>query len=255
MGSQSILHTQRVDVSFYPNPRRMEKRFLCFPKTYPLFLQWNTGNGTQDVDGAQKIYKKLLKEKPNAQIIYFNAATLYEKYKKKYKDAANILEEYKTRNPEDPAVDERIARVQESERIAEERKREEERKRKEEAERKKRQKEEFATLKKEYSEADKDYKALQSCADAAEKLEELQMYLEQVKELIDTNDFELAADATPFVREAQAGLNELKPLCGLDGGETSEEIKPEDMEEGTEETAPEETPEETPQENPEENPE
>jgi len=190
---------------------------------------------------AEKIYKKLLKEKPNAQVIYFNAATLYEKYFKKYNDAKNILQDYRTRNPNDLSVEERIARVEESERIAEERKREEERRKKEEAERKKRQKEEFALLKKEYEVADKDYQALISCAEAEEQLMEIQMYLEQVKELIDTNDFETAGDATPFVREAQAGLNELKEPCGIGGAEDVEVIREEDLlEETTQEGTPEE---------------
>ena len=237
-----------------------KEKFEAARKKYPQNVDVSVGlavalRGLGDIDGAQKIYKKLLKEKPNAQIIYFNAATFYEKYRKKYKDAANVLEEYKSRNPEDPAVDERIARVQESQRIEEERKKEEERKRKEEALRKKRQKEEFATLKKEYAVAEADYKAIKeaNCAEAEEKLMELEMYLEQVKELIDTNDIETAGDATPFVREAQAGLDELKPLCGL-GGEAPEEINPEDVQEDapTEEGTPEEnspkegTPEDTP---------
>ena len=178
---------------------------------------------------AEKIYKKLLKEKPNAQIIYFNAATLYEKYFKKYKDAKNILQDYRTRNPNDLSVEERIARVEKSEAEALERKRLEEQRKREEAERKKRQKEEFAVLKQEYEAADKDYQALTSCAEAEEKLMEIQMYLEQVKELIDTNDFETAGDAMPFVREAQAGLNELKEPCGIGGGEQVEEIREEDM--------------------------
>ena len=64
------------------------------------------------------------------------------------------------------------------------------------------------------------------------------MYLEQVKELIDTNDFEIAGDALPFVREAQAGLNELKEPCGLGGGEQIQEIREEDMMEGSSEEAP-----------------
>ena len=112
------------------------------------------------------------------------------------------------------------------------------------------QKEEFALLKKEYEAADKDYQALTSCADAEEKLMEIQMYLEQVKELIDTNDFETAGDAMPFVREAQAGLNELKEPCGVGGGEQVEEIREEDMiEEPPQEEAPQEAPsEEAPQE-------
>ena len=235
-----------------------KEKFEAALKNHPGHIDLSVGlaialRGQGDVDAAQKIYKKLLKEKPNAQIIYFNAATLFEKYKKKYKDAANILEEYRTRNPEDPAVEERIARVEESQRIENERIEEEKRKKREEAERKKRQKEEFAQLKKEYDTADADYKALvaASCAEAEEPLMELQMYLEQVKELIDTNDFELAADATPFVREAQAGLNELKPLCGLGGDTTEEEIKPEDMEE-TPEEAPSEDPDGESEETPEE---
>ena len=205
---------------------------------------------------AEKIYKKLLKEKPNAQIIYFNAATLYEKYFKKYNDAKNILQDYRTRNPSDLAVEERIRRVEESERIAEERKREEERKKKEEAERKKRQKEEFAQLKKEYETADADYKKLQSCPSAEEAIMETSAYLEQVKEIIDSNDVETAADAMPFVREAQAKLNASKEQCGISSGEVVEEIKEEDKidggasEENTEEPPQKIEPQEEPQEEP-----
>ena len=96
-------------------------------------------------------------------------------------------------------------------------------------------------LKKEYEVADKDYQALISCAEAEEQLMEIQMYLEQVKELIDTNDFETAGDATPFVREAQAGLNELKEPCGIGGAEDVEVIREEDLLEGApDEDAPEE---------------
>jgi|GEM_PF-2243625 len=202
---------------------------------------------------AEKIYKKLLKEKPSEQIVYFNAATLYEKYFKKYKEAQRILQDYRTQNPDDLAVEERIARVEESERIAIERKKEEERKRKEEAERKKRQKEEFNKLKKEYDAAMKDYNLLKECADVAAQLEEEVLFsLEQVKELIDAKDYETAADAMPFVQDAQATMNEFKAVCGIGGGEEVEQIKEEDLIEETPEENPEEKSEETPEEAPQE---
>ena len=61
--------------------------------------------GTQDFDGASKLYEQILDGSAADRIAYFNAATLEAKYQKDYKKAQQLLEEYKSANPSDTEVD------------------------------------------------------------------------------------------------------------------------------------------------------
>ena len=142
--------------------------------------------GTERLNEAESLYKELLKSNTKNPLIYINAATFYEKYagKKDYAKAKEILETYKNDFPEDTTVFERIARVEESQRIEEERRKERERKAKEAEERRKRQEQAFTDLKKQASTARADFKSLEGCESAAEGLMEVDMYLEQVEEVI-----------------------------------------------------------------------
>ncbi|MEC7986251.1 MAG: tetratricopeptide repeat protein [Myxococcota bacterium] len=214
------------------------------------------GNG--ETKAAEKIYKELLKKKPSEQIVYFNAATFYAKYKKNYKEAEKILQDYKSRFPEELAVEERIDRVLKLQAEEEARKEAERKKKEEERKRKERQKKQFEKLKAEFQTADTDYKGLtstcgcsflppptpaegeeppppprykeiDSCANGGDNLMMAKEYLDQVADLIAMEDHEIAADALPFVKEAQAGLEEVKAMCvGAPA--------PVDGEEGTENT-------------------
>ena len=55
--------------------------------------------GTQDFDGASKLYAQILSTSAADRIAYFNAATLEAKYQKDYKKAQQLLEEYKVFKP------------------------------------------------------------------------------------------------------------------------------------------------------------
>ena len=67
--------------------------------------------GTQDFDGASKLYAQILRHGAADRIAYFNAATFEAKYQKDYKKAQQLLEEYKSANPADSEVDERLAEL------------------------------------------------------------------------------------------------------------------------------------------------
>ena len=176
---------------------------------------------------AKKIYKQLLERAADNQIVSFNAATFYEKYMKDYPTAKKILDDYRSLKPEDEQVGTRLARIQETQKIEEERKQAALKKKKEAAERKKRQQEKFKALKTAVTSARDLYKQMSSCEAAAEPLMEVNVYIEQVEELIKENDFESAADAMPFIEEAQATMESLKEVCGMGGGGAAPEPAPE----------------------------
>jgi Flp pilus assembly protein TadD len=169
--------------------------------------------GDKDLKGAEKIYSDLLKSSRKTPIIYYNSATFYEKYRKDYKTAKKILQDYQVIDSMDEMVAQRLVRVEESQRLEEERIREEQQKKKEAEEREKRQQKAFADLKVQTAAARTDYKALESCASAEEGLMEVDMYLEQVEDLISSGEADIAGDALPFVQEAQATMEVLKAEC------------------------------------------
>ena len=93
-------------------------------------------------------------------------------------------------------------------------KKEQKRQEKQQKERNNRQKGTFEVLKSEYETAVNDYNRLMSsCSAGQDMLLEVGMYLEQVGEIVATNEYEVAADAMPFVREAQGMLNAIKANC------------------------------------------
>ena len=188
--------------------------------------------GQDEYKEAEKIYTALMKTSKE-KIVFFNAATLQEKYIQNYDKALKILEELKTLDPTNASIDERISRVQESQRIEAERKAEEERKRKEVEERAKRQKEQFEKLKSAINSLQSDIQALSSCDAAMEVVMEAEMYLEQGLMVVEMDDAEMAGDVAPFIDEAQNMINEVKPVCS--GGSAPPQEEPqEEPQEGSE---------------------
>ncbi|MBM76632.1 MAG: hypothetical protein CMK59_14595 [Proteobacteria bacterium] len=175
--------------------------------------------GLKDYKAAEKLYDELLKSDNKSKMVYFNAATLQEKYVEDYNSALKILEEYKALNPSDLDAQSRIERVQESKRIVEERKAEEERKRKEAEERAKRQREQFDNMKTAVKTLASDIQALESCEAAMEVTMEAAMYLEQGQMVIEMDDIDMAADVEPFINDAQNMIDAVKPECGMGGAE------------------------------------
>jgi tetratricopeptide (TPR) repeat protein len=169
--------------------------------------------GLGDYKSAEGLYEEILKSDNKSKLVFFNAATLQEKYLQNYGKALKILEEYKAMNAMDVEVDERIARVQESKRIEEERKAEEDRKQKEAEERAKRQQEQFDDLKSKVAALEKDVESLRSCEAAMETVMEAEMYLEQGQMVIEMADIEMAGDVAPFMDEARGLLEAVKPAC------------------------------------------
>lgn len=184
--------------------------------------------GQDEYKEAEKIYNSLLKTSKE-KIVFFNAATLQEKYIQNYDKALKLLEELKTIDATDTSIDERIARVQESQRIEAERKAEEERKRKEAEEREKRQKEQFENLKSAITSLQTDVQALASCEAAMEVVMEAEMYLEQGLMVVEMDDAEMAGDVAPFIEEAQNMVNEVKPSCSGGSAPAPEEVPAEEV--------------------------
>ncbi|MEC7985071.1 MAG: hypothetical protein VX278_07900, partial [Myxococcota bacterium] len=67
--------------------------------------------------------------------------------------------------------------------------------------------------KSQYEYALQQYKALSQCSTAQETLMEVEMYLEQIADVIKMNDYEVASDALPFVREASSMMTAIEPSC------------------------------------------
>jgi tetratricopeptide (TPR) repeat protein len=192
--------------------------------------------GTQDLDGASKLYAQILKSSSADRIAYFNAATLEAKYQKDYKKAQQLLEEYKAANPSDTEVDQRLAELSTLQAEEAARKKAEEERRKAEEERKKRQQEKMNELKTAVSSLQASKDALASCAEAIDSgaIEMADMVLEQGVMVIEAEEIEMAGDVIPFVADTQATLDELKAVCG--GG--SAPAPTEGADEGSTEEAP-----------------
>ena len=171
--------------------------------------------GTQDLDGASKLYAQILNSSTADRIVYFNAATLEAKYQKDYKKAQQLLEEYKAANPTDTEVDERLAELSTLQAEEAARKKAEEERRKAEEERKKRQQEKMNELKTAVESLQTSKDALASCAEAIESgaIEMADMVLEQGIMVIEAEEIEMAGDVIPFVADTQASLDDLKEVC------------------------------------------
>ncbi|TVQ91785.1 MAG: tetratricopeptide repeat protein [Deltaproteobacteria bacterium] len=179
--------------------------------------------GTGDLDGADKIYREILKSDPKFQPAYFNGSTLHEKYTRNFKAAEKYLDDFIAAHVGELSpsheVYERKQRIQAS--MEEERKRQEalaaaERERKEREERNKRL---LAELK---SEVDKTEARLSKCDDA-DVVEMAGMYIEQIKMSMD--DPSMAGDLKTFVDEANGMLDVCvggDPAEAEDGGEAPE---------------------------------
>jgi tetratricopeptide (TPR) repeat protein len=210
-----------------------EKIIEAHPDSYEAQLGLAVAlRGQDEYKEAERIYTSLLKTSKE-KIVFFNAATLQEKYVQNYDKALKLLEELKILYPTDTVIDERIARVKESQRIEAERKAEEDRKRKEAEEREKRQKEQFENLKSSISSLQSDVQALSSCDAAMEVVMEAEMYLEQGLMVVEMDDAEMAGDVAPFIEEAQNMINEVKPACSGGGSAPQEESQEETPEEET----------------------
>lgn len=196
--------------------------------------------GTQDFDGASKLYAQILDGSIADRIAYFNAATLEAKYQKDYKKAQQLLEDYKAENPADTEVDQRLAELSTLQAEEAARKKAEEERQKAEEERKKRQQEKMNELKTAVQSLQVSKDALASCTEAIDSgtIEMADMVLEQGLMVIEAEEIEMAGDVIPFVADTQASLDELKDVCNGGGSAPAEESAPAD--EG--DAAPEEVP-------------
>ena len=78
------------------------------------------------------------------------------------------------------------------------------------------------------------YKEIESCTNGGDNLMMAKEYLDQVADLIAMEDHEIAADALPFVKEAQAGLEEVRGICAGAPAPVEGEEGTEGTEEGSE---------------------
>lgn len=196
--------------------------------------------GTQDFDGASKLYAQILSTSAADRITYFNAATLEAKYQKDYKKAQQLLEEYKASNPTDTEVDERLAELSTLQAEEAARKKAEEERRKAEEERKKRQQEKMNELKTAVQSLQASKDALASCTEAIDSgaIEMADMVLEQGLMVIEAEEIEMAGDVIPFVADTQTSLDELKDVCAGGGAAPANDSAPVEGEETTPEEAP-----------------
>jgi tetratricopeptide (TPR) repeat protein len=170
--------------------------------------------GVQDFDTARQLYTELLTGSSD-KLTYFNAAILEAKYQKDYAKAKVLLNKYKSIDPADTEVDERLAALSTLQAEEEARRKAEEEKRKAEEERKKRQLEKMNELKTAVASLQVSRDALANCTEALESgvFDMADMVLEQGQMVIEEEDIEMAGDVIPFVADTQSSLDSLKESC------------------------------------------
>jgi len=195
--------------------------------------------GTQEFGDAEKLYKQLLSNQSTAtKTVYFNASTLQAKYNKDYKEAETLLQTFKTNNPTDADVNQRLTEL--SELQAEEARlaAEAAAKKKAEEERKKRQREKMNELKTATQTLDVAYKAMTGCPEAVESgmVEMAQMIVEQANMVIEADEIDMAGDMLPMISDTMSNLDMLKESCGGTPSAPVDGAPTEGGSEGTEET-------------------
>ena len=103
--------------------------------------------GTQDFDGASKLYAQILDGSAAGPYRILQCSNPRSEVSKRLQKAQQLLEEYKSANPSDTEVDERLAELSTLQAEEKRRKKAEEERRKAEEERKKRQQEKMNELK------------------------------------------------------------------------------------------------------------
>lgn len=210
--------------------------------------------GTMDYEGAGKTYDRIIELDPNNQVVYFNAATLHEKYTKDFKKAKKVLQAYvDVMEGQLSPTHEVFARIDgikaaedaETARLAELKRLEDER-----LAREARQKEQLVALATRTDQYNKKLEAA-SCPAVAEMgmLEEFAMIGEQATMVVEAEDFQMAGDMITFLDSMEPMLDDMASMCGGGDAPAPEEAPAEEApaEEAPAEEAPaEEVPAEEP---------
>ena len=179
--------------------------------------------GTKELEESNKVYERIMALDPTNDLVYFNAATLHEKYTKDYKAALKMLEQYKTVNEgkigPNHEVFARMERVKQSQIEEDKRVAEAAAKAKAAEDRKKAQMAQLEELKKRVAGFNQKLTAA-SCPAVAEMgmLEDFKMVVEQAETVITSEEFSMAGDMITFIDSMEPTLAELIPMCGDAGG-------------------------------------
>jgi tetratricopeptide (TPR) repeat protein len=173
--------------------------------------------GLKDYDAAGKIYESLLQRQPTNRTVVFNAATLHEKYTKKFDKSLAILEAYQKAmagqlSPNDELYA-RIEAVRKSEDAEKERKRIEEQKAKEAREREERAKKLLVTMADDIKKLEGDLARFSSCIDP-DSIDMVGTIIEQAKGVIEAQDSSMATDVQTFVDQAKDMMVQASQVCG-----------------------------------------
>ena len=175
--------------------------------------------GVKELDEASKTYDKIIELDPNNELVYFNAATLHEKYTKNYKKAMSYLQSFVDRNVgkigPDHEVYERMERVRKSQEAEEAKEAERKRLEQERKEREERQKEQLKVLAERTSKLEATMAKYGDCAAMVEMgMAEMGMtVVEQAKMVIETNEFSMAADMMMFFDQVEPEIDAIIPSC------------------------------------------
>ena len=187
--------------------------------------------GVKDYESAARTYDRIIEMDPQNQLVYFNAATLHEKYTKDFKRAKQMLQAYVDANQgsvsPDHEVFARIDRIDESERLESERLAAIELQKKEAKEREDRQRAQLTELASRMLGYNKKMEAA-NCPAVVEMgmLEDFQMIGEQGQMVVDAEDFAMAGDMITFIDQMEPMLDEMVGMCGDGGGEPAPEEAP-----------------------------
>lgn len=175
--------------------------------------------GVKDYEGASATYERIIKIDPANELVYFNAATLHEKYTKDFKKAKAMLQAYVDVNQgsvsPDHEVFARIDRIDESERLERERLAKIEEEKRLAKEREERQRAQLGELANRMAAYNKKMEAA-NCPAVVEMgmLEDFAMIAEQGNMVVEAEDFGMAGDMITFLDQMEPMLDEMAAMCG-----------------------------------------
>jgi tetratricopeptide (TPR) repeat protein len=175
--------------------------------------------GVKELDEASKTYDKILSLDPDNELVYFNAATLHEKYTKNYKKAMAYLQGFVDTHVgqigPDHEVYERMERVRQSQAAEEAKEAERKRLEQERKEREQRQKEQLKILAERTAKLEATLDKYGSCPIMVEMgMAEMGLtVLEQAKMVVEANEFSMAADMMTFFDQVEPEIEALIPSC------------------------------------------
>ncbi len=175
--------------------------------------------GVKELDEASATYDKIMKLDPDNELVYFNAATLHEKYTKNYKKAMAYLQGFVDNNVgkigPDHEVYERMERVRASQAAEEAKENERKRLEAERKEREVRQKEQLKVLAERTTKLEATMAKYGECPIMIEYgMTDMGMtILEQAQMVVETNEFSMAADMMTFFDQIEPEIDALIPSC------------------------------------------